>query len=447
MNCEIKMPEAGFSVTEGKVVACHKRVGEPVIAGQTIVSVETEKITVDIPAETPGTLQEIRVKEGEVAPVGGALGVVAHAGASAAAGKGAPSTVSEPSVPAVSISGAGVFAAGVQAPKGDAAPSGVDRGRSTLAKRRISPLAKAVARKRGIDPAAIAGAIQSGSGPEGGILREDVLHFLQSRTDMGPSAHRPERLEAVAPAGPDVPADARSSAASVRLPYGQKILFSGWRKVVADRMTAAVRSASHYTMSVDVDVTELAALIASARERLERPKLTYLPFVMKACAAGIETVPEVNSYVFDDGFSLQIEVNIGVAVDIGEKLLVPVIRNVGAKSILQLAGELETLVQKARSEKLDPMDIEGGTFTITNVGVYGIHSGTSILFQPQSAILYIGAAREEPAVVGGQVAVRKRMVLGATFDHRLVHGGPGARFLREVKNHLENIASFILNLR
>ena len=434
MVFEIKVPEAGFSVTEGKVVAWHRSAGDKVVAGEPVVSVETEKITVEVPAEASGVLKEIRVNVGEVAPVGGVLGVIlteTDAAAPAGAAQAVPRGAAFPA-----------FVYNEERGLSSITPA-AGTGRHPAKKRRISPLAKALARKNGIELSALAAGVAAGSGPEGRIVKEDLEQFLKTAQASSEAAAAASRSGAPMPPSKAGAQTAPQPSAA----YGVKVPYAGWRKIVADRMVAAVRSAPHYTMTVDIDVTELSALVQSARERIERPKITYLPFVMKACAGGIDAVPEVNAYCFEDGYAIQKEVNVGVAVDLGEKLLVPVIKGVREKPILQLAEELEGLVQKARSEKLEAKDIEGGTITITNVGAYGIHSGTSILFQPQSTIVYMGAVREEPAVVGGRIVIRKRMMFGGTFDHRLVNGGPGARFLREVKENLERLASFVLNLR
>jgi len=456
---EIRMPEAGFSITEGTVIKWHKQVGEKVGAGETVVSVETEKITVDLPAEGAGYLREIKYRAGEVAQVGAVLGIVAEevkvipeakAPITAAGERGIPETGAETGIAAgmaisKKASAASIPAVSAKAGKiyTEKAVLKPDRGAQPWM-RRISPLAKALARKWGID----IDMIKAGTGPEGRIVRDDVLHFMERAMTIKTEipAEAAERGEGAVSAGAVEQIEAEKPRPALSFQYGQKTAYSRWQKVIAERVAASARSAPHYTMSVDIDVTELAGLIARMKEKIEKPKITYLPFVMKALAAGIEIVPQVNAYCYDDGYVIHRDVHAGIAVDLGEKLLVPVVRGVRERSIIELAEDVQKLVEKARSEKLEPKDIEGATITITNVGVYNIHSGTSILFQPQSAIIYVGVVREEPAVHGGAIAIRKKMMLGGTFDHRLVHGGPGARFLNEVKHHLEDLNAFILNL-
>jgi pyruvate dehydrogenase E2 component (dihydrolipoamide acetyltransferase) len=376
MLLEIKVPEAGFSVTEGTVVEWLKNQGDQVKEGKTVVSIETEKLSMDIPAERAGVLEEIRHGTGETVPVGDVLGVIRT--------------------------------------KEDAG-------------KRISPLAKAVAREQGLDLTGV----RRGSGPHGRIVKQDVLRLLEGGT--GPAA--PEK----APGQPG--GGGGREAPGTRLPY------TGWRKVIADRMTASYREVPHYTMSVEIDMTDAAALVEQARGDTGRHRITFLHLVIKALVAGIDLVPQVNAFCFPDGYELREEVNIAVAVDLGEKLLVPVVKQVREKNLLEIAEETGRLVRKAREDWLEPRDVEGGTITLTNVGVYNVHSGTSIIMQPQSTILYLGVVKKVPAVWEGSICVRKRMMLGATFDHRLVHGGPGARFLNQVKASLEDLNQLLPKLR
>jgi pyruvate/2-oxoglutarate dehydrogenase complex dihydrolipoamide acyltransferase (E2) component len=378
MRLEVKIPEAGFSVTEGTLLEWQKKVGDRVQAGETLVAMETDKVSMEIPAAEAGVITEIRCQAGQVVPVGAVIAVIETAAAPA------PAT------------------------------------RESYRGKRISPLAKALARKHGADLSAVA----QGTGPRGRIVRDDVLALVAG--------------------GPAVPAAAARVPAAPPMPSGTKTPFTGWRKIIAERMVASVRSIPHYTMSVEIDVTDIAALIEKSRAEGKGPKLTYLPFVMRAMALGISQVPEVNAHCFEDGYTILQQVNIGIAVDLGEKLLVPVIRDVPHKTIRQLAAEILETVQEAREDRLQPKDLEGGTITLTNVGVFNIHSGTSIIMQPQVAILYTGAVREVPAVVNGQICVRRLMIAGGTFDHRLVNGGPAGRFLNTVKGGLENLVLGLL---
>ena len=168
---------------------------------------------------------------------------------------------------------------------------------------------------------------------------------------------------------------------------------------------------------------------------------------MKAVQVGIELVPEANAYCFEDGYVIQDDLNIGVAVDLGQKLLVPVVKNVREKTIAGLAEDILKIVEKAREDKLDPEDIQGGTITLTNAGVYGIMYGTPIILRPQTTIMSLGAVREVPSVVNGSIEIRKKMIIVCSFDHSVVNGGPAARFLRDVKNNLEDPKKLMISMR
>jgi pyruvate/2-oxoglutarate dehydrogenase complex dihydrolipoamide acyltransferase (E2) component len=191
----------------------------------------------------------------------------------------------------------------------------------------------------------------------------------------------------------------------------------------------------------------LAKYLNETREDKNIPRLTYLPFVMKAIQAGIQITPEINAYCYGDHYTIQKDLNIGIAVDVEGKLLVPVIKNVERKNILELAEELKELVIQARSNTLKPKDVQGGTITISNVGALGLYSGFSIIVPPQTTIVCMGGIRDVPAVVNGTIEIRKKMFVSNSYDHRAVHGGPASRFFCEIRNKLENLNSLLLQLR
>lgn len=400
---QIKMPEAGFSITEGTVIEWYKKVGDTVDEGENVVCVETDKLTVDIPAERGGTLNEVKYKAGEVVPVGEVMGIILE-------GEEKPPEAGKETVQREKVESTGESVRVKEKPR---IGEGI----------KISPAAKAVARTKRIDISQIS----AGSGPHGRIVKQDVYDFI-TRSERKPK----EAATAVSGKGAARP--------------GQRVEFKGWRKVIADRMLASKTEIPHYTMSVEADVTELSNLIQRIRE-LEGIRITYLPFMMKALEHGIREVPVVNAHCDGKGFTILEEINMGIAIDLGEKLLVPVIRDVRSRSVLELVDELGVLIKKTREERLEPADVEGGTITLTNVGMFQIHSATSVILQPQVSIIYMGTAREAPGVQDGKLEVRKKMIFGSTFDHRVVNGASGGRFLMHVKEYLEDIGRFVMHLR
>ena len=421
MIFEIKVPEAGFNITEAVVSKWLKALGEAVKTGENVVAVETDKINVEVPAEGEGFLNNIFYQEGETAPVGAVLGIISGEG------EGAVVEDTRETQKTAGLAPEAIANSGLQAQPSGKSPAGIPPASATIEKRRISPTAKAIARTHGIDLSEIA----TGSGPKGRIIKADVLNFLEKKSQVEAATSEP-----VAEAQIDHEPKAL-----------EKVKFVGWRKVIAERMTESVRNVPHYNNAVEVDVTDLSQMIAANRKKEDQPRLTYLPFIMKAIKVGIDLIPEANAYCYEDGFVVQDDLNIGVAVDLGEKLLVPVVKNVKNKSILQLGEEIGEIISKARADQLEPKDITGGTITITNAGVYGIMYGTPIILQPQTTIMSLGAVREVPAAIGGSIELRKKMIIVCSFDHRVVHGGPGARFLREVQTHLEDLNKLMLSMR
>lgn len=408
---QIKMPEAGFSITEGTVIEWYKEVGDSIKEGENVVCVETDKLTVDIPAERSGVLNEVKYGAGEVVAVGEVMGIMLE-------GEEKPSEAGYEALPKAE---AEITGESVQVKEKARMEEG----------RKISPAAKAVARSKGIDLSQIV----TGSGPHGRIVKQDVIDFI-TRYDV-------ERKETLA-------APAATSKTSVMLTAGvkpgQRVEFKGWRKVIADRMLASKTEIPHYTMSVETDVTELSYFIQRIRE-LEGLRITYLPFMMKALEHGIQEVPAVNAHCDGKGFTVLEEINMGIAIDLGEKLLVPVIKDIRSKSVLKLFDELGILIKKTQDERLEPSDVEGGTMTLTNVGMFQIHSATSVILQPQVSIIYMGTAREAPGVRDGRIEIRKKMIFGSTFDHRVVSGASGGRFLMKVKEYIEDMGRFVMHLR
>jgi pyruvate/2-oxoglutarate dehydrogenase complex dihydrolipoamide acyltransferase (E2) component len=400
MQYEIKVPEAGFNIPECTIAEWTKGIGDRVEEGETVVVLDTEKLSVDVPAEGAGLLIEIRYRKGDTVSVGAVLGVISSDGIRRR------KDTSDSAVPPPTRSRTGAdnaFKAGAK-----------ERGPGA------TPAAKATAKKEGV----LLEDIGTGSGPGGRIVKEDVHAYrsgIKTAQDRGKEKHA------------DNSAD-------------KKVLLTGWRKVIDERMTRSAREVPQYFQCLEVDVTGLADTVAGLKVKEGLPKITYLPFVIKAIAVGTEVIPSVNAIFHGDCFIMKHDVNIGIAVDVGEKLIVPVVRDVRKKSIVELSREIGDLVDRARKDSLEHTDIEGGTITVTNIGVYGMYMGIPIILQPQAAIISMGNIRETLVMNGDVVVKKKFMILGGSFDHRIVNGGPAARFLQEVKVSLENLDHFMIKL-
>jgi pyruvate/2-oxoglutarate dehydrogenase complex dihydrolipoamide acyltransferase (E2) component len=408
MSYKIKVPEAGFGIAEATIVEWFKNIGDAVEEGEPIVAIETEKVNVEIPAPGSGILTEIRCQVGAVVPVGEILGIIAAQSEAAAA---------DPVI------------ASRQEPEADPAALETSRQDSQRSrKKRISRLAKTIARKKGLDLSLIA----SGSGPGGRITKADVLQMIQPKKE--PDGSQPEEAQPV-------------SAPALQAGAGdQKVTLTRWRKVIADRLTGSWTEIPHHAQSIDIDVTELSDYIAETQSDSSLPRLTYMPFMMKAIQAGIRITPEINAHCYGDHYVIRHDLNIGIAVDANGKLIVPVVKKVQNKSIADIALELKSLVARAREDTLEPQDVQDATITISNVGPLGLYSGFSIIVPPQTTIVCVGTVREVPAVVAGSIEIRKKMFVTNSYDHRAVHGGPASRFFAEMRDKLESLKSLLLIL-
>jgi len=409
MLYEIKVPETGFSVTQGTVVKWHFRVGDRVSKDDTVVSVETEKISVEIPAAVSGILSEIRYDVGSLVQVGAVLGCISDDEAEVVLDE----AIEKP----VSVRRTGE---GLEMPEG---PSFAQEGR----RRSITPLARNVARALNIDLERVA----EGIGPKGRITKADVLKFAESMRSDREVEQEKSPVTVMEEASKD----------------GEVIKLTGWRKVIADKMTASWKETPMICQSIVIDVTELTDFISSLKDTKNLPRLTYLPFLMKAVQAGIRITPEVNAYCYPDRFIIQKNLNVGVAIDVQGKLIVPVVKHVHEKSIIQISEELKELIEKARNGKMETKDVQDGTITISNMGVTGIDGGFSMILPPQTAIICAFTVREVPVVINGSIAIRKCMGVSISYDHRAVQGAPGARFSKEFQLRLEDVKSLLLTLR
>ena len=379
MATEIKMPKLGMAMRQGVVTKWLKEDGATVKEGEPLLEIESEKITYQIEAPASGILHRVAQEE-ETLPVGAILGYIA------APGEAVPKP-EKPSAPEAEAAAPAAEAV-TQAPAARSPDKGFVR---------ASPVARRLAREHGIDLRQV-----KGTGPGGRIVEKDVRAFLEAQKAA--------------------PAPARA------------VPFTGMRRTIARRMTESLQTMAQVTLFTEVDVTELVRL----RERLRREfELTYTDLIIKAVARALEKHPRLNASLAGDEIRQHEEIHIGVAVALEEGLIVPVIRNANQKSLREIAQETKDLAQRAREGRLSVDEVTGSTFSVTNLGGYGIDGFTPIINPPEAAILGVGRIVEKPAAYRGQVALRHMMVLSLTFDHRIVDGAPAAAFLRTVAEMLE----------
>lgn len=405
MSVEVQMPKFGLTMHEGTVQRYFKAVGESVQAGEPLYEVETEKVLYEVESPADGVLA-IAVAEIDTAvECGGLVAVIAEPGED-------PAAIASRYRPAAT---AAAPKAPPARPVPDAAAPAPAAGRSDGAERRpVSPIARKRAAELRVDLDAVAG-----SGPGGRVTREDVERAAEAARTAPHTQPAPAALPAAAKA-----------AAGKAVP--QLTPMRGMRKVIAERMHQSLQQAAQLTITSEADVTAASELRARLRAADPGFDFSYTDLIIQAAARALTRHPRLNSRLTEAGIQTQAEVNVGMAVALDEGLIVPVIRNADRLSLREIAVLSGELADKARNGRLKLEEVSGGTFTVSNLGVYGVDAFTPIINPGEAAILGIGRIVEKPAIYRGEIARRLMMTLSLTFDHRLVDGAPAAQFLQSV---------------
>lgn len=438
MPISIVVPQLGESVAEGTVARWLKAVGDKVRKEEPLVEIQTDKINVEIPSPAEGVLESISVPEGTTVLVGTEIGSIGGAAAAAAPVAAAPAkaaaAAAAPSAPVATATAA------------PAAPAFNGNGSGAVESaegRNLSPAVRKIMREQGVSMAEI-DAIR-GSGVAGRVTRDDLLDYLKSRT-AAPSAPAPSAPAAkAAPSAPaNVPSFLRGAVTGAAATGAREetITFTRVRKVIADNMVKAKHTAAHTHCFDECDMTAVVALRKEWAPKLESQgiKLTYMPFFIKAACFALKEFPWMNSSVTPagDAITLKRYYNIGIAVGRDEKgLIVPNLKDCDRKNLVQLAAEVSDLASRARADRLGPDDIQGGTFSITNAGVFGAINSSPVINVPEVAILGVHKIVERPIVKNGQIVIAPVMNTSIGFDHRVVDGELAVKFLRRVCELLE----------
>jgi 2-oxoglutarate dehydrogenase E2 component (dihydrolipoamide succinyltransferase) len=415
MATVIKVPALGIAIANITVLRWFVREGEAVAHGQPLLEVQTDKLAMEIPSEASGVLRKVLLPEGAQTAEGVPLAIIGEARediASLLAGLRTATPVSAPG-------------GGAPAPAVAASPEASAAGAS--GKLLASPLAKRIARERGIDLSEV-----TPSGAGGRITEQDVLRHVEQTAAGAP-----------APAGVGAGAEGPARRASDADGPVEVIPLQGARKIVADNLLRSARAAPRFTTGIEVDCSRLVALRNGLRDGYKKDHgvdLTYVPFVVKAMARAVEHVPIVNARIRDEAIIVHKVVHVGVAVATGDLVYVPVIREPAAKALWKIGREVEEHAALVRSNRLAPEHLSGGTITLTNMGVteVDVRPGIAVLNDFQAAIVAMGRVRDRAVAVAGQVAVRPIMDLSFTYDHRIVMGVPGAKYAEWVKHYLEH---------
>jgi pyruvate dehydrogenase E2 component (dihydrolipoamide acetyltransferase) len=495
MPTEIIMPQMGESIAEGTITKWLKKVGDTIKRDEPIFEISTDKVDAEIPSPVAGTLLEIKAAEGTTVPINTVVGVIGEAGEKpAAAGSPAPETAAAPAADAAAAPAPPAPAPPAQKPSepsappkpeskpappapapapapattaaapAAAAPASAAPNRPTPApalpsaapadagggqvesieeriRRRSSPLVRKIAQEHAIEIGEV-----EGTGIHNRVTKNDVLSYLENRKVAGPAPARSSAAPAEVP-GRAEPAEAPAPRPAIPVTDRDEVVaMTKIRRITAENMILSKRTSAHVTTVFQVDYTNIARLRAKYKDAfLEKNgvKLTYLPFIFRAAIQALREFPQVNASIDGENIVYHRDIHLGMAVALDWGLIVPVIKNADEKSILGLARATQDLAERARTKRLKPEEIQGGTFTVTNPGVFGSLFGTPIIPQPQVAILGVGTIEKRPVVVAddhGQDAIGIRTVgyLALSFDHRLVDGADADRFMSSVKKTLES---------
>ena len=419
MSNEIRVPTLGESITEATIAQWYKKPGEAVAMDEPLCELETDKVTIEVPAQAAGVLAEVLAEEGATVEVGALLGSIGEGDGTVAA-QAAPAA-EQPPVEAA----AEAAPAAVETPATQSAPA------QNIDTSGLSPAARRVVEEHGLDPAQIAG-----TGKDGRITKEDAMKAAQNPT-------------AAPVAVPAAPAPVAARPAADQSAREERVKMTRLRKTIATRLKESQNTAAQLTTFNEVDMGALMQLRRDYKELFEKKygaRLGFMSFFVKACVTALREIPAVNAEIAGDEIIYKNYVNMGVAVGTEKGLVVPVVRDVQDMNLAEIEMAIAGYGAKARDGKLAIDDLQGGTFTLSNGGVYGSLMSTPILNIPQSGILGMHKIQDRPMVVNGEVVVRPMMYLALSYDHRIVDGKEAVTFLVRVKECLETPERMLLDI-
>jgi pyruvate dehydrogenase E2 component (dihydrolipoyllysine-residue acetyltransferase) len=425
MPTNVMMPQMGESVAEGTIIKWLKKQGDHVERDEPLFEITTDKVDAEIPSPAAGILARILAAENETVAVNTVVAIIDGQGAVEATSS-APEVAEAPALEAEAAPLPPALPAVTEIPPA-ASTTPVEAAQSGE-KLRSSPLVRRIAREHNVDLSQL-----KGTGLGGRINKKDILRFLEGRTPAVAGAQA---------AKPTVPKEPAAS-------YGQALTFSGpthvsamtpQRRLIAEHMIASKKTSAHVTTVFEVDMTRVVQVRARMAEEFERRqglKLTYTPFIARAAVEAIRQFPIFNSSLEGTDIVYKQAINVGIAVALETGLIVPVIKHAEGKNFLEMARAVQDLASRARSKHLNVEEVQDGTFTLTNPGIFGSLFGTPIINQPQVAILGVGVIEKRPVIRDDAIAIRSMAYLMLTFDHRIIDGAIADQFMAYLKNYLE----------
>jgi len=436
MPTEVLMPQMGESIAEGTVTRWLKKVGDPIGKDEPLFEISTEKVDAEIPSPVAGVLANILVQEGQTVSVRAVVAQIETDSAGEPAARppatAAPAAPARPEAAAIQgtdpseSSETSESSAQAEAPERMGAPEPVDTDRDEEGTHiRTSPLVRRLAKEHGVNLSQV-----EGTGSGGRITKEDLLAYIE-RPRTAPSAPPPPKT---APPQQEAPRPVAGEREEI-------VPMSPMRKKIAEHMVMSRRTSAHVSTVFQVDMSRIVDIYRREKERFEKKentRLTYTPFFVRAAIDGLRRFPVLNSSVSGDTIVYKKDIHIGMAVALEWGLIVPVIHNADERSFLGLARAVNDLAGRARNKKLAVDEVQGGTFTITNFGLYGSLFAMPIINQPQVAILGVGTITKTPVVINDGIAIRSISYLSLSYDHRIVDGQVADQFMAAVKKYLEN---------
>ncbi len=467
MAVDVVMPQMGESIFEGTITKWLKKPGDKVERDEPLFEISTDKVDAEIPSPSAGVLKEIKIPEGQTVPIQTVVAVIDGAGAAAASAPAAapPAPAAKPAAaPAPSAAPA---PAAKPAPAPTSAPAPTPAAASTAVPQangvaattervHSSPLVRRLAKEHNIDLTTL-----EGTGAGGRITKEDIEAAIAGQSAAAPAASAPAAISAARPT-PQPPPPAPVAAPGAPAAHGtqyvpalqigvprERIYFGNYelqplsvmRQKIAEHMVASTHVSPHVYSVEEIDMSKVAAIRAKAREEFEKryeTKLTFMPFFVKAAVAGLRAYPTLNASLDGTNVVLHKEINVGIAVALDWGLIVPVVKSADEKNLLGIQRTLNDLAERARSKKLKPEEVQEGTFSITNPGVFGGLFGLPVISQPNVGILGLGAIEKRPVVINDSIAIRSMCYVTLSYDHRVVDGAIAHQFLHKVKETLEN---------
>jgi 2-oxoglutarate dehydrogenase E2 component (dihydrolipoamide succinyltransferase) len=479
MPTDVIMPQMGESIFEGTITKWLKQPGEKVQRDEPLFEISTDKVDAEIPAPASGTLQDIKVQAGATVQVNTVVATIAGEGEAAGAAPSAPAASTAAPAPAGGDGSRSTQTEVAQPPSGEepkqpsapqagkesAQPSPVEKTGVAQEQQgtvleypeageqerlRSSPLVRRIAKENKVDLAQV-----PGTGLGGRITKDDIESFIAKHGAGGPQPAAP--VKPAAASAPSAPAPSTPATVTPLQPVGgvtpgDIVPMSVMRKKIADRMVLSKRTSAHVHGVFEVDMTRIVKLREKMKAQFEQStgnKLTFTPFFARAVVHGIRKWPIINSSVEGENIHYHASINLGIAVALDWGLIVPVVKNAEERSFVGLQRAITDLGERARSKKLKPEEVQGGTFTITNPGIFGAKFGMPIINQPQVAILGVGGISKKPVVItdkdgNDSIAIRSMMHLSIGYDHRIVDGAVADQFMAEVKQFLENWSEELL---